>query len=145
MNKDNTNESAQPAFCDDTTAAARRASRLLLVWSVLWAASLLLCAWIAVSVVISNPLLQLAVAAVPVILGLMTFWFFIRKLRAMDELQQRIQLEALGIGFAVGVLYEIGFTLYVRLADIQNPDGNLASVMLFAWIGAVLWGKRRYA
>lgn len=131
-------------FCDDQTVEERRVGRMLMVCSAVWAASLIGCAWVAKFVTITSPALQLTVAAVPVVLGAITFWVFIKKLRAMDELQQRIQLEALGIGFAVGVLYEIGHTLYVRLADVQQPDGNLASVMLFAWIGAVLWGKWRY-
>lgn len=138
-------ESMNKLFCDDSTAAERRISVQLLAASVVWSASLIACAWVAKYVSINSTALQLAVSAIPVVLGVMTFALYIRKLRAMDELQQRIQLEALGIGFAIGVLYQIGLTLYVRLADIQNPDGNVASVMLFAWIGAVLWGKRRYA
>lgn len=137
-------ESTSKLFCDDTTAAERRISFQLLAASVIWSASLIACAWVSKFVTVSGIALQLAVAAIPVVLGAMTFALFIKKLRAMDELQQRIQLEALGIGFAIGVLYQIGLTLYVRLADIQNPDGNVASVMLFAWIGAVLWGKWRY-
>ena len=137
-------DTSKNLFCNDSTEAERRVSRQFLVANIVWAAALLACAWVAKFVQVESFVLQLAVAAIPILIGMVSFSLFIKMLRVMDELQRRIQLEALAIGFAVGVLYEIGFTLYTRLADLQNASSSLASVMLFTWMGAVLWGKWRY-
>ena len=59
-------------------------------------------------------------------------------------LQQRVLLEALAMGFGVGVLFSMGYRLFERLGapdlDINDP----LIVMLVVWAGWQAVAARRY-
>ena len=84
------------------------------------------------------------VALSPMLPAAATAWIVLRELRRMDELQRRIQLEALGFSFAGTAILTFS---YGFLEGLGYPRLSMFSV----WpILAVLWGvglalaRRRY-
>ena len=77
----------------------------------------------------------------PFIYGLLSY---VRYLRSVDELQQRIMLEALAIAF--GATAAITFA-YGFLESVGLPHANwlfVWAVMGVAWLLAIEYAKRRY-
>ncbi len=74
------------------------------------------------------------VAVLPAIPAAFTLWFFVRALARLDELQKRIQLQALGFSLAGTALLTFG---YGFLEGVGLPHLNWAFVLPLM---AILWG-----
>lgn len=74
------------------------------------------------------------------VLAVYTYWTF---LRSCDELQQRIQLNGLALGFGAGLVFMMGYRLLERVGaptlDINDSVGLMA---LFYALGVVLSARR---
>ena len=67
------------------------------------------------------PVARLAVALIPIVPFVAFIWKFIGSLRQADELERRIQLEALAIAFPLAMVLLMILAL-VQLAMPLNPD-----------------------
>lgn len=83
--------------------------------------------------------------AVPTIAAVQTVRSYARFLREADELQRTIHLEALALGFGVGVLFMMSAQLFGRagLPELDFGDGILA--MSLAYSFGIWRATRRYA
>ena len=84
------------------------------------------------------------VAALPLLIGAGTLWFWLRYLREADELQRRIQLNAVAFGFGVTFFW---ITSYAALIAAGAPtlEQNLHMIPgLLAYSLALLYGKWQY-
>lgn len=90
---------------------------------------------------------RVAVALVPIVPFGLFLWYFTDTLRKGDELERRIQLEALAIAFPLAVLLFMVLAL-VELAMPLNPnDWSYRHVWQFLpilWLGGLAIAKRRY-
>ncbi len=131
--------------CADMTAADRRnlnrATWLLAAWAVAYVGAAML---LKRGGVPAGPATYL-VALVPSALAVLAMLGYYRFLRHAEELQRKIQLEALALGFAAGFVASFGLEI-VEKAGLAQPDVSTASVamVLFYVLGVVL-GGRRYA
>ncbi|MEO8195117.1 MAG: hypothetical protein ABI689_00180 [Thermoanaerobaculia bacterium] len=66
-------------------------------------------------------------------------------LRAADELLRRIQLEALGLGFAAGVVVAVLYPLAEGLGAPPVGERAIAVVMLLAWAAGSWLATRRFS
>ena len=86
---------------------------------------------------------RIPVALLPVVPAIFLIMAFVRYLRAMDELQRRIQLEALAIGFGGTAVLTFG---YGFLQGVGLPLLNWTFVfplMIGLWgIGVAIAGRR---
>lgn len=82
-------------------------------------------------------------AIAPVVLGLVAVFLYLRMLRGMDELIRRVQLEGLGLGFGVGLVFVAGYGL-LELAGAPGWGNTPVAVMLFAWTAGQMLAIRRY-
>jgi len=75
--------------------------------------------------------LRVAVALFPVPFFALFLVLFIRNIRSMDELQRRIQLEALAIAFPLAVLLLMTLGLLQRAIDLPFEDWSYAHVWVY--------------
>ena len=87
--------------------------------------------------------LRVLVALLPVLPALFMVFAFLRYLQGLDELRQRIQLEA--FGFSLGMTGLVTFTL----AFLENAGGPevgmiwvLPMIIIFWGIGQIIAGRR---
>lgn len=92
-----------------------------------------------------TPSARLALAIVPVALWAGAIALLVRAVRALDELQRRIQLEALAIAFPLAML--IGMTVeYAQKAGfaLGVDVGDVWPVMALLYVPALLFALWRY-
>ena len=94
----------------------------------------------------STAALLFALLPVPAFAGLI--WGYVRMVRGMDELERRIQLEALAIAFPIALLvvFTAGLLDLAGFHGEQNWDlPRLWPLMLLPYWGGIALARRRYA
>lgn len=135
---------AEPGCLSFQTAADKRRERRFVLWML--AAAL---AYVAAS---AAPRFREGVAVVPwLLLGLalglavQTLRSYLAYLRGADELLRRIQIEALALGFAAGVVFSIYYPLFEPLGAPHAGGRATGLVMMVVWSFCVVIGPRRYS
>ncbi|MGU3401139.1 hypothetical protein ACLBWS_15575 [Brucellaceae bacterium D45D] len=92
-----------------------------------------------------GPISRALLSLMPVIPGLAICWTIVRQLRCVDELQRKIQFEALGLAFAATAIttFSYGF-----LENVGFPKLTMFAVwplMAAFWMIGYIISSRRYA
>src|SRR4051812_1756558 len=74
---------------------------------------------------------RVAVALIPIPFFAFFIWRFVTAMRYADELQRKIQLEALAIAFPLSVLLLMTLGLLQRAIDLPMNDWSYAHVWLY--------------
>lgn len=127
-----------------STLDARQARRYAYVCFA-WAISFVLASWALEHDWVTAPAARWAVGAVPTLVGLFVVYAFIRFLGRLDELQRRIQVEALAAAFGAGFLFMTGYRLCERLGAPPLEVDDPLLPMIVVWMIATWLGTRRYA
>jgi hypothetical protein len=94
----------------------------------------------------SKPAL-IAIVLVPVVPAALFLYFFIRDIRQMDELQRRIQLEALAFAYPLTLLLLMTLGLLQLVMDLNPADWSYRHVWQFVivfYLFGVGLSVRRY-
>lgn len=84
-------------------------------------------------------------ALAPMLAGIAICWAIVRELRRMDELQVRIQLEALGFAFAGTALVSFSYGFLEGLDYPRLSMFTLWPLMAVLWVVGLFLARRRYA
>ena len=84
-------------------------------------------------------------ALAPMLAGIAICWAIVRELRRMDELQMRIQLEALGFAFAGTALVSFSYGFLEGLDYPRLSMFTLWPLMAVLWVVGLFLARRRYA
>lgn len=109
-------------------------------------------AWIGARVVLESPSVptwaRVVAALAPAPLGAAALLTIVRGARELDELEQRIQLEALAIAFVLAVLLLMTLGL-MELAVTLNPDDwsyrHVWAMLPMLYLAGFVFARRRYA
>ena len=91
---------------------------------------------------------RLGLAFVPTPVFALFLWLFIKGIRSADELERRIQLEALAVAFPLGVLLLTTLGLVQRAVELNFQDWSYNHVWPFFvifYLGGLMLARRRYA
>ena len=91
---------------------------------------------------------RLGLAFVPTPVFALFLWLFIKGIRVADELERRIQLEALAVAFPLGVLLLTTLGLVQRAVELNFQDWSYNHVWPFFvifYLGGLMLARRRYA
>jgi hypothetical protein len=129
---------------DVGTAADRRNNRRFTVWCIAWAAALIGATWIVEAYdSVVGPIAWL-VALSPNILAVGALVAYLRFLRMADEMQRRIQIEGLAIGFGTGWIFAIGYLVLQSAGAPAIPLTAIILVMTAGWIVGNIIAVRHY-
>ncbi len=92
----------------------------------------------------ASPALQWLLVGATLLLALAAIRRYLLFLRQADELLRRIQLEALGTGFAVGAAVAMVYPLFELLGAPALGGRAIAVVLLLAWAVGSWFASRRY-
>jgi hypothetical protein len=90
---------------------------------------------------------RLAIAFAPAPVFAWFLWRFIRSVRDADELEKRIQLEALAIAFPLGLLLLTTLGLVQRAVELNFQDWSYNHVwpmFAFFYMGGIVIARHRY-
>ena len=104
--------------------------------------------WVGASILIRNQVAPgvatYAAVLVPTLLGVMTVIAYVEFLREAEELQRKIQLDALALGFGVGLVAAVSWELLKELGVVEGDPSDVLFFMVLAY-GLGIWlGVRRY-
>jgi hypothetical protein len=87
---------------------------------------------------------QTLIALAPTIPLLIFIIVIAKAISSLDELQRRIQVEAIAIGFGLTILIVLAIGL-LGLTGIPQPDWLFVSlIMVFSWLVGKLWTRWKY-
>lgn len=137
--------SPSSSACHDMTARDRHNLNRANGWMALWLVSFAAATWLIRAEIVTAGPLGWVIAILPTAIGIGALLGFGRFLRQADELQRKIQLEALALGFGAGLFAGFGYRLFEGLgAPVARISDAAIVIVLFYLIG--LWmGRRRYA
>ena len=129
----------------DMTERDRRNQWMVVGWSLAWSI-----AWVVASSAITHDWIgkgtaQLVIALLPTVLGVGMLLAFAKFLREADELQRKIQLDALALGFGSGLVGSVLYRLLERTGFVEADVSNVILLMIVVYTLGVLIGRRRYA
>ena len=132
-------------LCGDMTPSDRRNLNRANLWLAIWLVSFAASTFLIKGEVVGEGIVGWIVAAIPMIVGLGAMLAYGRYIKEADELQRRIQLQALALGFGVAFFFGFGYRLLEKTGAPAAEISDVAIVMsLFYFVG--LWlGRRRYA
>ena len=132
------------ACAGGVTERDRRNSRIVNFWALAWASC-----WVAVSFLVSRELIPAGVASysavlVTTALGVGTLLVFVRYLHEAEELQRKIQLEALALGFGVGIVAAVLLEMLAEIGAWEAGPADVILPMVAAYALGTIFGFRRY-
>jgi hypothetical protein len=126
----------------------RRNQRRVLLWSLVWMSSWVAVTWALTSGWLASGTPGIVAAIVSSSLGIGTALAYRRFLNEADEVQRKIELEALALAFGVGVVGGMAYWLLERGGAVPVDKTDLLYVLAVTFLTysvGVLLGKRRYA
>ncbi len=123
----------------------RNSTAKLAVWTVAWLMTLAL-ATFGPALLWQNSSWSLSATAVNVVVGIGMLIANRNQLRSLDELQQKIQLEAMGLALGVTIVVSLAYTtLEAQLQlNVKESFSNLMFLISATYIIGLLVGRRRY-
>lgn len=93
---------------------------------------------------VESQMFRSILALLPMVPGFAMCWIVLRQLRRVDELQRRIQLEAMGFAFAGTALITFSYG-FLEIAGYERLSMFLIwPLMAILWIAGTIIGNRRY-
>ena len=126
------------------TAVDRENNRRFTYWCVAWAFAIIAATWIVETMEALPAPVAWAVALSPNVFAFFALLAYLRFLRMTDELQRRIQLEGLAIGFGVGWIFAIGYLVLQSAGAPELQATTMILVMTAGWIFGNIRAIRHY-
>lgn len=118
---------------------------LIMVWILVWAGSFVATSmavkndWIGGSILVGAIVLNAAIGVGMIIT-------YMRFLKELDELQQRIQLNALALGMGIGLVGCFTYSLMLLSGFVGGPDVQVVTMMMIGgYVAGLLISRVRYA
>lgn len=124
----------------------KRNTKRLALWTFIWLVSMALVNFGPTLLWGDNPTLTWAAVVINLLFGLVMIWANKVYLMTTDELQQRIQLQAMGITLGIGL---VGGLAYANLdtTNLISGDAEIAHLVMlmgFTYIVALIASVRQY-
>ena len=136
----------ESSLCSDMNQAGQRTVKPLMLWTGLWLLSLALFTFGPMFIWDFNTALTTVLLVVNLLVGLKMIWANKAHLESLDELQQRIMLEAmalsLGITMIAGAAY--GVCHAVKLVEHEPNASTLLFIMGITYALGTLISRRKY-
>lgn len=136
---------------DDKNAASpyaarrKRNNKNTTLWALVFAVTFVLSTWAIRSEWITSSLLTMALIAVNLITGTVMVLSYRRMIKELDELQRKIQLEALALSIGVAVVGGFTISLMAIAGYLDHARAAyVVSMICVTYSAATLYGCRRY-
>ena len=125
----------------------KKAHQQSIIFALIYGATYIPAAWLLKHHVFDQPV-SLLIAVIPVITFSVFIFKYIRSVSVMDEVKQRIQLEAVVIGFSLTVML-MTILFLLSMCNISSPGWfGYAPLVAWCWIFYFIgWfiSKKRYS
>lgn len=126
------------------TEIDRQNNRRLTAWCLAWALAVIAATWVVTTFDGLPRAAAVAIALAPNAFALAALRSYLRFLRMTDELQRRIQIEGLAIGFGITFVFAIGYLVLQSAGLPSLPLAAMILVMSGGWIAGNVVAMRHY-
>lgn len=124
----------------------KKNTRKLSLWSVLWTGSMAIATFGPKFIWDENVAFTTIAVIINALLGVAVILMHIKHINSLDDLQKKIQLDAMGIALGVGVFGGCTYTL-LDIIDLIPMDAEIGFLVMFigvTYLVAMLIGQKRY-
>jgi hypothetical protein len=128
------------------TEKTRKNTLQLAYWTIAWLLTLALATFGRLYIWEDNTLLSFITIVINLIIGIGYIFANKHHLRGLDELQQKIQLEAMALSLSVGIVLGITYSQLAQ-AKIVHPNAEISNLIIIMGLTygiGILLGNRRY-
>ncbi|QNJ97641.1 hypothetical protein [Constantimarinum furrinae] len=124
----------------------KKATINLALWSLLWLMSLALATFGPKFIWQQDTTWSIIAIAINMTIGSGLILAHIKHLAALDELQKKIQLDAMAVALGVGIVGGLSYSV-MDIANVISGDAEIAFLVMLigiTYIIAIVIGKKRY-
>ncbi len=117
----------------------------LAMWTFLWLITMALSSFGPELIWDKNIAITVAVVIINFSVGLMMIWINIKYWKSLDEMMQRIQLDAMGLALGIGVVGGLSYSTLVanEVIFLRSEVSVMVVIMALTYITATVVGVRR--
>ena len=121
-------------------------TRKLKSWTAAWVVSMAITAFAPRFIWDFNTLLTIISVTVNLAIGCGMLLANRVYLRGLDEMQQRIMFDAMGLSLGVGLVVGLSYELLedIKLISFQPEIAHLVIIMCLTYLGGIISGHRKY-
>jgi hypothetical protein len=122
-------------------------TRQLFIWTMAWLGSYAFYTFGPKFIWDFNPVLTLIALVINLLLGYKMIVTNKHFLMGLDELQRRIQLEAMGVALGVGLVFGCAYDVFEdqHIIVFKAQIAHLVIVLALTYLVAIIFGNRKYA
>lgn len=125
----------------------KKSTKQLAFWTFAWVATLAIATFGPKFIWNESTVWSIVAIVVNTFFGAGMIWANVKHLSVLDELQKKIQLDAMGIALGVGIVGGLSYSV-TDIANVIATDaeiGFLVMLISVSYMIALLIGKKRYA
>jgi len=121
-------------------------TRNLRSWTIAWVVSMAVAAFAPKYIWDFHTLLTIIAVVLSLAIGFGMLLANRVYLRGLDEMQQRIMFDAMGLSLGVGLVVGLSYELLedIKLISFQPEIAHLVVIMCLAYLGGIIAGHRKY-
>ncbi|MGB5498442.1 MAG: hypothetical protein WBM77_05900 [Maribacter sp.] len=124
----------------------KRNTKKLAIWTTLWTGSMALATFGPKFIWDEKVALTVVAVIINALLGVGMILINIKHLNALDDLQKKIQLDAMGIALGAGIVGGLSYTL-LDITNLITNDAEISFLVIFisvTYLISLLIGQKRY-
>lgn len=124
----------------------KKNTKKLAIWTFLWTGSMALAVYGPKLIWAENVALTIIAVIINALLGVGMILMNIKYLNSLDDLQKKIQLEAMGIALGAGVVGGLSYSLLYE-THLITKDVEISFLVIFisvTYLVSILIGQKRY-
>lgn len=132
---------------DTNSKQVTKVTKNLAVFTMLWLVTLALSTFGPKFLWDANKAMSLIAIGINTALGAVLIWANIKHLNVLDELQKKIQIDAMAIALGVGIVGGLSYSV-LDISNVIASDAEIGFLVMListAYIVALLVGKKRYS
>jgi len=124
----------------------KKNTKKLAIWTMLWTSSMALATFGPKFIWDEYVALTVLAVIINALLGVGMILMNIKHINSLDDLQKKIQLDAMGIALGVGVVGGLSYTL-LDITNLITKDAEISFLVIFislTYLIGLLIGQKRY-
>lgn len=124
----------------------KRNTKKLAIWTMLWTGSMALATFGPKFIWDENVVLTITAVIINALMGAGMILMNIKHINSLDDLQKKIQLDAMGIALGVGVVGGLSYTL-LDTTNLITQDAEISFMVILislTYMIGLLIGQKRY-
>ena len=140
-------DSSEAESCEDWSEETKTNTKNLAIWTGAWLVTMAIATFGSLLIWPESQVLKSLTLLLNLLMGVGVIFANKRHLRGLDELQQKIQLEAMALSLGVGLVVGCSYSTMdsINLIAFDAEISHLVMLIGLTYLAGVILGNRRYS